>query len=225
MQTLTLEAKTRTTKGRKNDPMRQEGMIPAVVYGADIEPMSIEVGRNAFIKVYESAGESSLVTLAVDEKPINVLVQDVQLHPVQGSVIHADFRAIDMKKKVEAEVKIEFTGSSIAVDSLGGTLARGLETLSVSALPTNLVSSIEVDITPLASFDDSITIADIKAPEGIEILNEADQTVATVTPPRSEEEMAALDEAVEEDVSAVEVEGEKKDEESSEEKSEEKSAE
>jgi large subunit ribosomal protein L25 len=87
---------------------------------------------------------------------------------------------------------------------------RTLEEVDVLALPSALVRELEVDISALATFDDVIRVKDLTAPAGIEILTEVETAVASVQPPRTQEEMDALDEAVVEDVDAVEVEGETK---------------
>jgi large subunit ribosomal protein L25 len=122
-----------------------------------------------------------------------------------------------MDEKLQTEIPLHFIGESEAVDTLGGTLTTQIDAVNVECFPDKLVPAIEVDITVLKTFEDMIRVSDIKAPEGIEILNEADDVVAVVVEPRSEEEMAALDEAVGEDadkaaVEAVEVEEKKRDE-------------
>lgn len=222
METFTLEAKKRTTIGRKTDLLRSEGVLPAVVYGSGVEPTSIELRRTEFVKVYSEAGESTVITLSVDGSPLNVLVQDIQVHPMRGEVIHADFRALDMTQKIEAEVKIEFVGESKAVETFGGTLVRNLDTLSVKALPIHLVSSIEVDLSPLVTFDDVILVSSVVAPEGIEMMNDPEELIATVTPPRSDAEMEALNEEVVEDLSSIEGVKEKKETDEDEEEEEKK---
>jgi|GEM_PF-36097 len=214
METKTLTAAARTHKGRKTYQLRNEGKVPAVVYGAGIEPKNITVDRNAFTRLYKEAGESTIVELQIDgQAAVNVLIHDIQYDPLRDEVSHADFRAIDMSKPIEAEVKLVFVGESAAVKGLGGTLVHPMDAIQIRALPKDLVSQIEVDISSLVTFEDSIKISDLKLPAGIEALEGATQTVALVAAPRSDEEMAALDKAVEIDVSAVEkVEAKKKDE-------------
>lgn len=210
----TLEAKTRTEKGRKNYMLRGSGSVPAVVYGVGINPQNVSVDRNQFIKVYNAAGESSIVELKIDEgSPLHVLIQDYQIDPLRSEFTHIDFRSIDMNKEIETEVELEFIGESAAVKALGGTFIPSLETVEIRALPSKLVRSIKVDISSLATFEDAIRVADLQVPEGVTILSDAELSVASVKPPRSEEEMKELDSAVEMDVSTVEVAKEKKEEE------------
>jgi large subunit ribosomal protein L25 len=215
MEMKTLQAAARTLRGRKTYKLRVEEQIPAVVYGAGIEPKSVQLDRAAFTKLYKTAGESTLIELQIEgDKPVNVLIQDIQYDPLRSEVIHADFRAVDMSKKIEADVKLHFFGDAPAVKALGGTMVHTMETVRVRALPKDLVSQLDVDVSSLATFEDAVQVKDITVPEGMEILANENQTLAIVEAPRSEEELAALDKAVEMDVTAVEkVEAKKKEDE------------
>lgn len=217
MSVFTLAAHLRTETGRKTNALREEGKVPAVVYGAGTDPKMLTIDRNQFVKTYKDAGESSIVELAVDgAAPLHVLIQDYQLDPIRGEVTHVDFRSVDMSKEIEAEVELEFVGESMAVKALGGTLVTQKDSVAVRCLPLKLVRNITVDISSLKTFDDVIRVEDIAAPEGITILDDGQITVAAVNAPRSEEEMAALDKAVEMDVSQVAVEKKAKEEEAAE---------
>jgi len=203
----TLEAVARDLKGRKNHRIRSEGRVPAIVYGAGLkQPKNIAIDRNAFVRVFKQTGESTLVDLSIDGKEhVNVLIQDIQLDPLRDEVIHADFRAVDMNKPIEARVKLEFTGESGAVKNLGGTLVKSQTELTIRALPKDLVSSLAIDLSSLKTFDDTIHVRDIAASAGVEILEKPDLTIVTVMEPRSEAEMAALESAVDLDVTKIEV--------------------
>ncbi|MFC1787635.1 50S ribosomal protein L25 [Patescibacteria group bacterium] len=211
MSNNTLEATARKTIGRKNYQIRNVGKVPAVVYGAGLkESQNITIDRNAFVNLFKTAGESTIVDLKIDGQSYNVLIQAYQLDPVRDEVIHADFRAVDMNKPLEAEVKLIYVGEPAAVKALGGTLITPLETVTVKALPKDLVSQIEVDLESLKTFDDVIHIEDLNVPAGIEILDKPERTLAVVSPPRTDAEMAKLDETVEGNVAEVEVEDKKK---------------
>lgn len=207
MQTYTLEATARATVGRKkNRKIRLDGLVPAIVYGPALkEPQSVSINRAAFVRLYKLAGESSIVELKVGtDSVIHTLIQDLQVDPMRGEVQHVDFRAIDMNKPVEAKVKLVTTGDSVAVKA-GGTLVHALESVLVRALPKDLPHELVIDISHLDTMEDSIKIEDIAVPSGVTILADADQTVVNVMAPRSEEEMAALNQAVDVDVTKVEV--------------------
>lgn len=210
---ISLTATLRELTGRKTDALRQAGSVPAVVYGFGTEPKNVTIDRNAFVKVFNEAGSSTVLDLVADGKSFQVLIGEVQRNPLNDFVTHVDFRAVDPNRKIEAEIDLEFVGESMAVKSLGGTLIQSLESLDVKSLPGALVSHIDVDVSVLATFDDVIRVSDLVIPEGIEVMEDPETAVASVQPPRSEEEMAALDAAVDADISKVEVTTEKKEEE------------
>jgi large subunit ribosomal protein L25 len=212
MQHARIEAKTREIRGRKTIALRAEGKVPAVMYGFETEPKNLVLDRNAFVKVYDQAGESTVVDLEIDGTRHSVLISEIQRDPLTDFITHADFRRVDPKRKIEANIPLKLIGVAPAVKELGGTLLQTLEEVEVMSLPDALVHEIEVDVTKLATFDDVIRVKDIAIPDGIEIKSDLEQAVASVQPPRSEEEMAALDSAVDADVSKVEVLTEKKEE-------------
>ncbi len=218
MDQVTLTAQKREISGRSTNALRAAGSVPAVMYGFGTEPVSITVDRNAFVKAYAKAGESTVVELVLDGVSHPVLIADTQRDPLTDFFSHADFRRIDQNAKIEAHIRLVLVGEAPAVKNHGGTLVQSLEEVEVFALPAKLVPEITVDVSGLASFDDVIHVSDIVVPEGIEIKNDAHMAVASVQAPRSEAELAALNDAVDFDVSQVEVLKEKKAEEETEEK-------
>ena len=190
MEKLLLQAQPRELMGRKTKALREDSKIPAVVYGSGIDPKNVTVDRVQFIKTYRKAGSSGLVELEIEGgEKIPVLIQDFQQHPVTDFVTHIDFLALDLNKEVAAVVQLKFVGESFAVKSQGGTLVTNIEELNVSALPTALVSHIDIDISTLATFDDVIRVKDINLPEGVTIEeSELERTVANVSAPRIADE-------------------------------------
>lgn len=187
--------------------VRNDSKIPAIIYGKDFENQKISVDGKIFNKVFTEAGESALIKLKVDDQsPIKVLVSDSQIHPVTGQIIHVDFYKVNMKEKIRTNIPLEMIGESLAVLDLEGSLVTNKDEVEVECLPNDLVHEIEVDISVLKTFDDVIKVSDLKVPAGIEILDEPEEVVVLVNPPRSEEELEALDEAPVEDIEAVEVE-------------------
>lgn len=213
MQPFSLEAKIRQEKNRALDQLRAEGWIPSVVYGAPDEPQVISVPTRAFAKLFAQAGESSLIALTLDGKEVNVLVQDIQRDPLTDEMIHADFRRVDMTKPIVAEVKLQMIGVAPAVKELGGTLVHPKNAVDIRALPSNLVSHLDVDLAFLKTFEDIFRVRDLVLPPGIEVVDDAETVLALVEAPRTEEEMKALDAQVDIDVSKVEVAGKKKEDE------------
>lgn len=211
MATFSLTAMPREIMGRKTSQLRAEGKVPSIVYGTGIDPKNITIDRNEFVRLYKEAGESSVINLKVEGgDTLNVLIQDYQQDVLTEFVTHVDFLVIDMNKVIETDVSLTFVGESMAVKSLGGTLVKSMDRLSIKALPKDLVSTIEVDLSSLATFDDAIRVSDLTLPEGVEATEKATRTIAGVAAPRSEAEMEALDEEVAGDIEEVSVEGEKK---------------
>jgi len=199
-----LKATTRTGKAKN---LHKTGQVPAVVYGKNFDNVSIALEKIAFNHVFRDAGTSNLIELAIgDIKPFKTLVHDLQKDPMTEEIVHVDFFKVNMKEKIHAEVPLSFVGESTAVIDLDGSLITPVDTIEVECLPADLPSEIEVDISILDDFEKNIKISDLNIPDGVEVTSEPEEIVVFVQEPRSEEELAELDEAVEENVEAVEVE-------------------
>lgn len=184
---------------------RKEGRIPAVLYGHGVEPKMLWIDSIAFSKLYAKAGESSILSLALEGgKPVNALIHDVELDALTHRFAHADFFQVRMDEKLETSVPLEFVGEAPAVRENGGILVHPVEELHISCLPKDLPHSIAVDISVLATFDNHIQVKDLQIPTGVEVLADTNAVVAFVEPPRTEAQMAALDEKPEGDVTKVE---------------------
>ena len=214
---LVLNAQLRELTGKKVRTLRKQNLIPAVLYGKEIAPQNLVVEYLPFQKVYSESGESTLIDLKVQEKePMKVLIHDVQIDPVTKKIIHVDFWKVRMTEKIEAEIVLKFVGEAEAVKGLGGVLVKNLDSLKVKCLPQDLVHEIEVDISPLKTFDDMIHIKDLKIPPEIEVLENPEEIVAVVTPPRSEEELKEIETKPEEKIEEIQVEEKGKEEEAEE---------
>ncbi len=196
MEVIDLSAQNRTVTGKKNQQLRKQGMVPAVVYGQGQDNANISVDAKLLRSVYQQAGQSTILELDVDGKKENVLIHDIANDPVTGELTHVDFYRINMKEAIRTEVPLRFVGESPAVYQEEGTLFKNREEIEVETLPAQLPHYIEVDISGLDNFEKSLHIADIVAPEGVKILDDPEELVAKVDPPRSEEEMAALEEEI-----------------------------
>lgn len=193
---LTLPATTRTVVGKGVRHLRKQGELPIILYGHATEAQPLSVPLKSFRKVYREAGQSSLVEVKIGDKtPIKALIHDVQLDPVTDEILHADLYKVNMTEKVKTEVPLKFVGEAPAVKELEGNLITQRDYVTIEALPTDLIPEIEVDVSPLQTFEDTIKVADIKAkvPSTVTILDEDEEIVALVTPPRSEEELAELE--------------------------------
>jgi large subunit ribosomal protein L25 len=205
-------ASQRRNKEEKAALLRNQGLIPGVLYGPKTKASSLKVLEKEFQKVYEEAGESSLIQLG--EAP--VLIREVQRDPVRGNVIHVDFYQPPLDEEIEVTVPLMFQGEALAVRDLGGTLLKNIQEVEVRALPQNLPHEIVVDISRLITFEDKVLIKDLVRESRVEILRDLTDVVAQVVETKDIEE--ELEQPVVENVEAVEqVRVEKKEEEPAEE--------
>lgn len=189
-----LKARTRNELGKSVKTLRKGGFLPAVVYGEGVPSQALAVPYKDFMTTLRVAGESTLVILDVDGKPLNVLIHDVSYDPVSDMPIHADFHAVRMDKVIRTHVPLEFTGESPAVKNDAGVLVRVVQELEVEALPQNLPHELIVDLSLLAAIGSTIHVSDIALPAGVMLIADLDETIAVVEAPRSEEDIAALSE-------------------------------
>lgn len=191
-QTITLEAQKREVTGKKVKRLRLAGSIPATLYGHNVSAQTIAVDAKTFEKVYKQAGESTLVDLKIAEAtPVKVLIQDVAKHYLTMKPIHADFYQVSMTEKLTADIPLKFVGEAPAVKELGGVLVKNLQELKVECLPQDLVHEIEIDLSALKAFGNTITVNSIKVPAGITVLNRAEEVIVLAQAPRVEEEVVA----------------------------------
>ncbi len=205
-----IKAKPRDT-GVKLSVLRKSGDIPAVFYGAGKKTTSISVAATDFKKIWREAGESSAVKVETPHENIDVLIHEVQVDPITEEPTHVDFLAIDMNKKIRVNVPLQFGGVSEAVKNGIGNLVKVLHEVEVEALPADLPHDLSVDISKLATLDDTILVSDITLPAGVVAITSGSEVVASIVAQVEEKEEAP--EPV--DLSAIEVEKKGKQEEAS----------
>ncbi len=197
MEALELKGEIREVSGRQVKHLRNTGLIPAVLYGRSIEPMSIQIQEKPLAKVLRQAGTHQLISLQVgSNQPVLTLARDIQRDVIKHSYLHVDFYAVTMSEKVTAQIPLVFVGEAPAVDNLGGILTHGLDEVEVECLPADLIPAIEVSLDSLVHLNDTITVADLQVPAAISILSDLESVVAKVEPPRTIEALEAEEEAV-----------------------------
>lgn len=189
-------------KGEKPEAIRGRGLMPAVFYGAKVKTTPISVSQKEFRKIWNEAGESSIITLETPTGRASTLIHDVQFDPVKNDPIHADFYVIEEGKEVEVDVPIKFEGTPPAVKELGATLVKVLHELSIKAMPKDLPHEIIVDVSSLATLESQILVSNLVLPNGVTVLTHGDEVVASIAAAREEEK----EEAAPIDLSSIEVE-------------------
>ncbi|MBI4185640.1 50S ribosomal protein L25 [Candidatus Berkelbacteria bacterium] len=187
----TLTATPRSLMGKKVRGLRATGQIPAILYGHNTDNTPLSVPTKDFRKVFRDAGSNSLVTLKFGDRSLQVLIHEVSIHPVTSEPLHADLYAVNLTQTVQTEVPLSFIGTAPAVKDLSGNLVENVHDIEVESLPTDIPHNIEVDISRLATFQDSIRVKDLILPPHVTLITDPETTVAFVEEPRSEEEIEA----------------------------------
>ncbi|MFA5995471.1 MAG: 50S ribosomal protein L25 [Patescibacteria group bacterium] len=202
--TLVLNANTRTGLKKICRTLRQQGFVPGVVYGHGLKNCNVQFSLKELAKVYQQAGDSTLIDLIIDNKPaIKALIQDVSYDILSDIIQHVDIHVVNMQEAIHAEIPLNFIGVAPAIKELNGILLKNKEKINVKCLPQDLIKELAVDISLLKTFTDIITVTDLAFPKAITVLDKPEETVVKVTPPRSDEELAALNQTVQEDVTKV----------------------
>jgi large subunit ribosomal protein L25 len=188
---ISLKANNRDKKSPVSK-IREEGMIPAVVYGPKFANTSVSLGYQDFVRFYNKHGVTTLISLDIDGKAVNTLVHDITLHPVTNKVIHIDFYAPEAGKKVHAEVPLNFIGESAAVKG-GANLVKVMHEIEVEALPENLPHAIDVDLSIITSIDVAVHVKDLALPAGVTVTADPEEVVASAVEVKEEVESAPID--------------------------------
>ena len=204
---MELSAQTRDIVGKKVRTLRNQGLIPAELYGHGFKNMHLALPSKEFNKVLKLAGSTSVITLMIGKDQKSAMIHDVVRHPVTSEVTHVDLHQVRMDEVVKAHVPLEFVGDSPAVKEKAAVINRTMSEIEVEAFPQNIPHTITVDISSLADFDQTIYVKDLPIPKNVTVLADAEAAVVTAMAPAPEEEVAPA-EAV--DVSAIKTEGEEK---------------
>ena len=195
----TLKATLRESIGSgQSRRLRNDGLLPAVVYGLGMEPVSIALSAREFTNALKTeAGSNVILNLEVGKNKYTTLAREIQRHPYKNEFLHIDLIQIDLTQKVEANVQINFLGTPLGVKDEGGLVQTINSTITVSTLPSSIPSSLDLDISEL-NVGENATVLDVKLPEGVELASEDDDSIlVTITLPRAaveeEEEIEGLE--------------------------------
>ena len=177
---------------------RGEGNIPAVVYGLGMEPVSVEINAREFTNALKTeAGSNVIFNLEIGKDKYTALAREIQKHVYRNEFLHVDFIQVDLSQTVDADVQVNFTGIPMGVKEEGGVIQTVNSTITITALPTNIPTSLDLDISGL-NVGDNLAAADVDLPEGVELANDEDDSILiTITIPRAaveeEEEIEGLE--------------------------------
>ena len=199
MERIELRTETRTARGKGVKRLRADGLIPAVMYGPDIATKSVQIQERSLFKTLQEAGSTTLIDLFVDDdpEPQVVLAREIQRDILTGRLQHVDFYQVRLTEKVKTTPRLEFLGASPLVSSGVAVMIYSMNEVEVECLPTDLISSIPVDVSVLETMNDNVLVSDLPVPAGVTILADPDEVVVSVVPTRmpEEEEIEELEEA------------------------------
>ncbi len=193
---MQLKAALREPLGKRSRRLLREGKLPAVVYGHNTEATPITLDRLEFQKVFVKSGRTHLVDLALDGRSEKVLVREIQTHPRRLGPIHVDFYQVNLQEKIEVEVPVRVTGESAPVKQGDADILQPMHSIRVECLPSDIPEEFVVDITPLEEIDSELRVQDLKVPQGVTVLEDADELVVKIVHKREmkvEEEVPAAE--------------------------------
>ncbi len=181
----TIEAKIRTENARTT---RENGDIPAVVYGKDVPSTNVAVGTSEFIRLFREVGQNHVFTLKVEKKSYSVLIQELQKHPVTGKPRHIDFLTVDMKAEVHVKIPVKLIGTSPTVIE-GGQIHQSLEAIDVKCLPGDIIDAFELDISSLDHMGKTLHVSDlIVDTKKFHVLSHTEEAIVSVHAPKAHKE-------------------------------------
>lgn len=184
--------------------LREQKMVPAVLYGRDMESVDISVSEADLLQIISQGSPNALIDLTVGRKKYITMLKEIQRHPIKGGIIHIDFYVVSMDRPITATVPIHIVGEAAGV-SEGGTVQYQAREIQVKCLPGDIPERVELDVSAL-TIGDTRTIADLDLPEKVELLTPEDEVVVTVLAPRLVEEDADVteEEGLEEEAAQTE---------------------
>jgi len=172
---VTLSVDERNVHGKKVAKLRQEGLIPGVVYGPGIDPISIQAGAVLIQKAYKTAGKHAPVHLTVGGKKKIAMIKDVEHDPIKRTITHVSFHAVKASDPVVAEVPVRLVGEGESeAEKAGLIVLQALDKIEVKALPMDLPDAVEISIADLKEPGEKVTLADATLPEGVEFVEHDD---------------------------------------------------
>lgn len=172
---ITLKLTNRDVRGKKVAKLRREGLVPGVVYGPGMEPVSVQADYNTVAKVYKAAGGHHPIHLDVDGKKRIAMIKDAETDPVKNTLRHISFHAVKASDPVTAEIPIQLVGEGESEAEKSGLIVlQALDKIEVRALPMDLPDAIEISIVDLKEPGDRVTLADATLAEGVEFVEHDD---------------------------------------------------
>ncbi len=190
MEKVIIKATRRSVTGKQVRALRRAGELPGVIYGRNMEPISISMNAHDASLILARTTASSLITIDLEGKEYPTLVREKQRNPVKRTFVHIDFQAVSLTEKIRASIGIEIAGVSPAVKDYNAVLVTGLDSLEVECFPQDLPERIVVDVSSLAKVGDGIYVRDLVLSDKVKVLNNPTEMIVLATSAQEEEAVA-----------------------------------
>ena len=189
-----LAAEQRAVLGKKVKHLREQGIVPGVLYGNDIESMSLQFDEHDLIDFLSRVGGSQLISISIEDHdgPEMALLRDSQRDPITGQILHVDFYRVNMEERLTTEIPLTTIGESPVDVAHSGILLQGVQAIEVECLPGDLVNEIEIDLSTLTEVGQGIYVRDLDVPPAIDVLTDSEEMVARLVPLAEEEAIEEL---------------------------------
>ena len=181
------------SNSRSTRRLRRQGQVPGVLYGGGDDAMPFAVDERELRHALAARGAVIELELGGDATP--AVLKDAQRHPVRGHTMHVDFLRVNLNVAIHAVVALELIGGDEAPGAIeGGVLEHVTREINIEALPNDIPERLQVDASSM-QINDTLLLSAVTAPDGVTILDDLDETVvATLTPPKLQADLEALDE-------------------------------
>lgn len=187
---MELKVQTRNILGRKVETLREQGLVPAELYGHGVKNLHLTISDKEFQKIFKEAGESTIVNLITeDDKKLPVMIYNVESDPISEKILNVDFYQIKLSEKIRISIPIKFIGEAPAIKAFGGILVKTLQEIEVEAFPQDLPRQIQVDLTTLDEMRKSVSVKELKLSDKVKIFINPETIIATVVEAKVEEEV------------------------------------
>ena len=186
-----IELNPRELMGKKVGRLRRAGIVPVHLYGPGMEPRALQCNASQLIRVLATAGGATPIHITIQGEPGNHLAfaREIQWDPKRDDLLHVDLLAADISRPVTAQVPIVLIGESAGARTVSGTVMHQLRTVDIQALPLEMPSEIELDISVMEEPDSVIRVSDLLIPENATLLSDVEELVVRIELPRVEVEV------------------------------------
>lgn len=183
-----LKVAPRTIMGKANKRLRKEGMLPANIYGHKQAPVAIQVDAIEFERLRRAHGARNIISLLMPDAPVETaLIRHVQHNPKTGKIVHIDFTRVSLRERIQVNLPLNYVGEAPGVKIEGGVFLHIVDALAVECTASDMIESLDVDISSLTDIDATLHAGDIKLPANFTLITNAEEPIAKVAAPRIEE--------------------------------------